>query len=214
MAEQEGFNVETFKAYVLENGLMRNNRFLARFFIPVGLRADADVVENARQLEYWGENIVLPGLHLNIHPNNRYGYGMAEKKPDRAIVQDTRATFYGDAEGAIWETFNQWMKLIVNTDMQKGITGQTGYNRYQPYVLSYKDDYTATIEITVFDDYGDAKLVVNLRDAYPISIGDIALDWNDNSTIMRIPVFFTFMDYNYRRSREDDKPPANPPIIA
>jgi hypothetical protein len=195
-----GFNIEQFKAYVGKNDVLSNNRFLARFYLPIGLQGiDNDAAKTSRQLEYWGENIIFPGISLNVHLHNRYGYGMFEKKPDKAIVQDMRAVFLGDGQGAIWSFFNQWVKLVANHDLRSGIDGQTGVRGVKPYILSYKNEYAVNIEIQVFDKYGDVQLHLMLRDAYPISIGDLPLDWNDNNTVMRIPVFFTFMDYYNER---------------
>lgn len=207
MAEQAGFNVSTFKSYLGAGGHLRNNKFVARFFIPVGLQGSPIERATGRFLEYRGENIVLPGLSLDVHFNNRYGYGMFEKKPERARVQDTRATFIMDQGGRVWEFFQEWIKLIANPDLRNGIL--TNFRGREPFILEYKDNYVAQIEIIVFDETGKEQIKVSLRDAFPISIGDLSLDWNDNNTIMHLPVFFAFTDY-YNMNRPTQNPSQVP----
>ena len=94
------------------------------------------------------------------------------------------------------------MKLIVNTNSQKSISSVSGIqqNMY-PYEVGYKDDYWTNVEVYVYDDTGTYNktdntetLLVTLRDAYPTNIGDVTLNWADNTNYMRFPIAFTYFD--------------------
>lgn len=191
----EGFNVSSFRSELNKSGVMKNNKFFVRMYAPRGL-SSTPLSNTVRSLEFWCESANIPGVSLNVTEIRRYGYGNFEKKPYVSQNNDISMSFIGDANGVIWSYFQQWMKLIVNYDMRKGITGSTGVSSNQaPFELSYKEDYAVDIHLSVFDDLGKEKIHVVLREAYPIFVGDIQLNWADTNTIMRIPVTFTVYDW-------------------
>lgn len=197
----EGFNVNDFRAEINRKGLLKNNKFFVRMYIPQGMR-NTGLSSTARFLEFWCESSNIPGVSLSTTEVRRYGYGNVEKKPYVSMNNDITMSFLGDSQGVIWSYFQQWMRLIVNYDMRKGINGETGIlSGQKPFELAYKDDYVVDIHLSVFDDLGKEAIHVVLREAYPIFIGDIQLNWGDTNSIMRIPVTFTVYDwYNEKLS--------------
>lgn len=196
----DGFNVNTFRSNITKNnGLLKNNKFMVRMFAPKGfLSSDAaqSLTETARYMEFWCESANIPGVSLNVNEVRRYGYGTIEKKPYASLNNDINMSFLGDAKGAIWTYFQQWLRLIVNYDMRKGIIAETGMMPGQsPFLMSYKDDYAVDIYLYVFDDRNNEILTIVLRDAYPIFVGDVQLNWGDTNSLMRIPVTFTVYDW-------------------
>jgi len=193
-----GFNIQNFSKQIGKNGLLRNNKFLLNFSPPRILLNDRtyknDVIKN---IEFWCESLSLPGVSLSTSEVRRYGYGVMEKKPFVAAFNDINFTFYCDSNSNLLLYFQRWMKLISNYDTFQGITGtNTGVvNNHLPYELSYKDDYTTTLAITVHKDSGEKSIKINCQHAFPISIGEIPLSWNDSVTLLRVPVVMTYMDW-------------------
>lgn len=191
----EGFNVSNFRSEINKSGIMKNNKFFIRMYAPKGL-ALTPLSNTVRMLEFWCESANIPGVSLNVNEVRRYGYGNFEKKPYVSQNNDITMSFIGDANGIIWTYFQQWMKLIVNYDMRQGIRGSTGISSNQaPFELSYKEDYAVDIHLSVFNDKGDEAIHVVLREAYPIFVGDIQLNWGDTNSVMRVPVTFTVYDW-------------------
>lgn len=196
----EGFNVNTFKSTLSNNnGVLKNNKFLVRMFAPKGFESSQqawEMSQTVRNLEFWCESANIPGVSLNVNEVRRYGYGTIEKKPYASLNNDITMSFLGDAKGAIWTYFQQWLRLIVNYDMRNGITADTGMIPHQgPFEMTYKDNYAVDIYLHVYDDYGEEILRIVLREAYPIFVGDVQLNWGDTNSLMRIPVTFTVFDW-------------------
>lgn len=194
------FNVSNFRSEInKQNGILKNNKFLVRMPVPRGLYGSpvTTLSQNvSRMVEFWCEQANIPGVSLPTTEVRRYGYGTIEKKPYSSLNNDITLTFIGDGKGEIWTYFQQWMRLIVNYDVRKGINGQTGLTRGQtPFELTYKEQYGVDISIQVYDDTGKEVIRVILRDAYPIFVGDIQLNWADTNSMMRVPVTFTVFDW-------------------
>jgi hypothetical protein len=206
----EGFNVNNFRAELSKTGVMKNNKFFVRMYSPRGFSStgnrDANILASTtvRFLEFWCEATNIPGVSLSTTEVRRYGYGAMEKKPYVTLSNDITMSFIGDAKGIIWSYFQQWIRLIVNYDMRKGIIAENGILRNQsPFELAYKEDYAVDIHISVFDDAGNESIHVVLRDAYPTFVGDIQLNWGDTNSLMRVPVTFSFFDwYNEKLTLE------------
>lgn len=212
----DGFNLNTFRSNVTKNnGLLKNNKFMVRMFAPRGFQSTAkgqELSQTARFLEFWCESANIPGVSLNVNEVRRYGYGTIEKKPYASLNNDINMSFLGDAKGAIWTYFQQWLRLIVNYDMRRGITAETGMMPGQsPFLMSYKDDYAVDIYLYVFDDRNNEIFRIVLRDAYPIFVGDVQLNWGDTNSLMRIPVTFTVYDW-YNEKVEIINPQNEPSL--
>lgn len=187
------FNINEFSSQIADNGLLRTNKFLARFPVPNGLlnfQSDTyEPTETARFLEYWCEAAQIPSLILATHPITRYGYGTQENKPFLNQVQNMNFTFISDGGGSIWRFFYTWMNLIINTRLATGI--QTSINNQTPYEISYKSDYCSDIEVIAFNDIQQPVLTVVLKEAYPVFLGEINLNWAEKNNIVKFPVTFT-----------------------
>jgi hypothetical protein len=136
-------------------------------------------------------------------PVKRHGYGVHEKMPVEATFSDVTFTFISDGYGVNWNFFQQWMNMIFNYDMRNGIDGssqtaQSFSGRQQPYEIAYKSDYITDVEIIVFNASGSDVFTIVLRDAYPVALNPIQLNWGDTNDIMRIGISFTFTDW-YRK---------------
>jgi hypothetical protein len=195
----QGFNISTFRSNINGSGVMRSNRFLVRIHVPVGMQKSPLLVGTAKYLEYWCEGVNIPGVSLATNEFRRYGYGNYEKKPYVAVTNEVEMSFISDAGGAIWTFFQQWIRMIVNFDMRNGINPAASNGviaGQKPFEIAYKEEYISDIQILVFNDHSSTpELVIVLREAYPIFVGDIRLNWADVNTIARIPVSLTMYDW-------------------
>ncbi len=112
-----GFNINTFRAHIQENGLQKTNKFLFRIPMPAGLQGHdlaTQFVETSRNLEFWGVATSLPSFGVTTTPYIRYGYGAIEKKPLQPIFTEQSLSFMLDSKGAIFSFFTEWNRIIVN----------------------------------------------------------------------------------------------------
>ena len=194
---EQGFDISRFRSEVIgDTGLLRNNLFLVSIqFSQEFAQTQTNLMKlTPRTLMMFTDQASLPGLSLGSEDQNRrYGTGVAEKMPYGAFFTDITLGFLADGNGEILKMFHNWMKYIVNYDSRRN--GPTGFNEAEPYEVAYKDNYSATMEITVFNESADKIITYTLNEVYPLFLGEIAMSWSDNDSIMKIPVTFTYRDW-------------------
>jgi hypothetical protein len=188
------FSIDDFKAQLAKNGgLLKNNRFLVRIPTPTILlgRSVGNINTNqtGRILEYYAESVSVPGLSLQTSEIRRQGVGNLEKTPFGAAFTDCNVSFRIDQKSEVWNFFQAWMDTIYNYNISKNTE----------YELAYKDEYCTTLTIFVYNEIAPQypALIVDLVDAFPVAISDIALNWG-SSDFMRLNVRFNFLTWNER----------------
>lgn len=199
------FNVDEISAELSRSGILRNNKFLVQFPMPLSLRQTttfAQLSDTNNVLSLYCEGASLPGIGLLTEDIRRYGYGPNEKKPFAPQFTDMNLTFRGDAGGNVWAFMNAWMRCAVNYEYRTGMNTANGPVPNQfPHEVGYKFDfdnqegYATDTTVSVFDESGTEAVRVILREAYPIFVGDIPLNWSTRSDYMRIPVTLAFFDW-------------------
>ncbi len=204
-----GFNVANFRSVVDQKGIAKPNKFLVRFNLPRGLFGVAGTefnIETIRYLEYWAESVTMPSIGLGLQQAYRYGYGAFEQRPYHPIFQAMNVTLMFDEYGDNWQLFYDWINMTFNTKMDKGIntlTGEvnnhgTGENlTYTPYELAYRIEYVTDVEIKVFAQNGEVLKSIVMREAFPVSMGGMPLDWSDNNSYLRLPIQFVYTDWQH-----------------
>jgi hypothetical protein len=198
------FNIATFIAQVNQRGTHRTNKFFVRMTMPPGLQALGLLTSFAtitNTLQFWVEAAHIPGIMLQQRQILRWGYGAQEKKPFAPTFNDVNFTILSDGKAENWTFFKGWINYIINFDRNSGLqrlnpeTGAQLPDTQAFYEISYKSEYATTVEIICFDAQGLETYKITLREAFPIFVGDIPLNWGDNNQLMRIPVTFTFSDW-------------------
>jgi hypothetical protein len=188
------FSIDDFKSTLERNGgLLKNNRFLVRIPTPTILSGRSvggvNTAQTGRILEYYAESVSVPGLSLQTSEIRRQGVGNLEKAPFSAAFTDCNVSFRIDQKGEVWNLFQSWMDTIYNYNISRGTN----------FELAYKDEYCTTLTIFV---YSESKpeyptMIVDLVDAFPVSISDIALNWG-STDFVKLNVRFNFLTWNER----------------
>lgn len=99
--------------------------------------------------------------------------------------------------------FEYWMNYISNASfipMQLGLEDivgvVTGEGLPVNYDFKYKSQYEAFILITQYNVKGDASYWVGLFHAFPISINEMPLSWDNGNAIHKLTVTFAYTYYN------------------
>ena len=133
--------------------------------------------QNAQRISLRCESVSMPGRTLSTtEDTNVYG-------PVREIV--TGVTYAGDVEMLFQASsgleerafFEEWQKSAFNES-----TWDVGYHEH----------YHSQIEIYLLDRQNKRTYGIKLHEAYPKTIGAVALNQAPSSEIVKIPVTFSF----------------------
>ena len=169
------FSIDKLRTKI--GGFAKGNRYNVTFSnLPAGL--STAVNEN---LQYLCESVSLPtkGIASNAHDI----YGPPREIPYRETFTEAALSFILDDAFTVKKFFDSWQTKIINP-----ITGNP----------SYYSDYVGTINIsrlsndaTAFTE-ADHKYNIQLIEAYPSVVGEIALGHTQGGEILRLSVTFKY----------------------
>lgn len=188
------FNIAQFKANIASGGgLLKKNKFLVQLNPPPAILgrsvAGINMFSINRGLEFYAESASIPGISLQTSDIRRQGVGNIEKAVYGASITDIDIRFTVDQYSDNFKFFQSWMDTIYNYNASSGTE----------YELEYKDAYCTTITILVFNEVTPYQpiMILDLYDAFPVSISDVGLDWGA-SDLMKLNVRFNFLTWNER----------------
>ena len=169
------FGIETLKSKI--GGFAKGNRYNVTF---VGLPAGLSTAVNTN-LSFLCESVSLPtkGIASNAHDI----YGPPREIPYRETFTEAALSFIVDDAFTVKRFFDQWQEKIINVE-----TGN----------VNYWNNFVATINITRLSNdatsFADAtdKYKIELREAYPSAVGEIALGHTQGNEILRLSVTFKY----------------------
>ena len=170
------FSVEKIRAAA--GGFAKGNRYNVSFSgLPTGL--DTNVNEN---LQYLCEAVSLPTK--GIASNAQDIYGPPREIPYRETFTEAALSFILDDDFSIKGFFDSWQAAIINPE-----TGN---------VANYWSNFVGAIKISRLSNdatsFTDAAKTYNveLREAYPSAVGEIALGHTQGNEILRLSVTFKY----------------------
>ena len=175
MAERSIFNVDQFKAAMVGGGARANQFFVTLNFpsyVALGGVAGA-------QAAFLVNAATLPGSI--IQPTIVPYRGREVKFAGERVFQPWSITVMNDVSFNIRNALEKWMVGI------NGLSDNAG--RTNPV------DYQANLAVTQLDRNNNPLKIYNLVSAFPIDIGDIALNYGDNDTIETYTVTFQYQHY-------------------
>jgi hypothetical protein len=205
------FNIAEFKSYIEDTGVLQTNKYdvnisfdnsaLSGLTINAADGSTVGASESAKDIRYRCINVSMPGLTMRTTDINRFGIGVSEKMPFSANYTDISLTFLMDRYGEAYNFWYTWFNYIFGINGEednKNIYGQStvaGNNVRSFYTAEYKDNYSATITINIYDAEGNKNISAQLLKAYPVSVNDVALSWTDNNNLIKLTVSLTFREW-------------------
>lgn len=138
-----------------------------------------DAVEGI--LKYRCNSCTLPGKQMLT--TDRLTYGPIRKIVTSSLYTDVRFSFIVSDNKTELIYFNRWHNSIINNELNTGI---------QTHDVEYYDSYTGTVVITHFDKQNKVKYKISLLEAYPISVEEIPLSWDNNNEFVRVEVTMAY----------------------
>jgi hypothetical protein len=198
------FNIQNFKENLNSYGYIKNNKFevfiqAPRFMANKTLRVnnrETNINDLNQLLRYRIEQVRMPGVNLLSTDVVRYGIGISQRTPYNAQLFDTTFSVLVDRNTDLWDFWYNWINGIFNFNGQEP-NGNNIFEggRIPTYTTEYKENYATTMMIVLYNDTKEIIKTVNLYNAFPTSIGQIPLAWNETQDLMRIALSITFENY-------------------
>ena len=198
------FNIESIRQNISSLGYAKRNKFEVFIQAPKILEnsllnvfsREINVFNLNRILRYRIEQVDVPGVSLLSSDVKLYGVGPTHKMPYNAQYLDTTFSILLDKNTDIWDFWYNWINSIVNFNGAESSGNSLFFSGTLPsYSVKYKDDYSTNMMIVMYDDQGNEIKKINLYNAFPSSIKQIPLSWDDNTNLLRISVSITYSSY-------------------
>jgi hypothetical protein len=197
------FNIQDFSSEIAKNGITQTNKFLVQFTPPSILRN-----QNITQmLSYRAESTHVPGVTFINQKVNRYGTGPTQNFPTNVQFSEVPISFIDDEKNTVWKYFYSWMNGPVQfaSGLKQGKTSGT-------YSTEYKSYYATDISIVIYNQIGQNITTVMLKEAFPVSVGDVSLSWSDNNSTFKVPISFSFTEWYEQNTLITNFQSGNNPI--
>lgn len=199
------FNINNFKQNVNDLGYAKNNKFEVFVQTPKMFQNKVMRIGERRinlnrignTLRYRIEQVRTPSVSLLSLDTNVFGIGPTQKMPYNAQFFDTTFSILLDRNTDLWDFWYSWTNAIFNFNGQES-NGNNPFvgGRIPSYGLEYKDRYSTNMMIVIYDDNGRTIKTINLYEAFPSSIREVQLAWNDNVNLMRLAISVTYSSYS------------------
>ena len=169
------FSIDKLRTKI--GGFAKGNRYNVTFSgLPVGLSTAVNA-----NIPILCESVSLPtkGIASNAHDV----YGPPREIPYRETFTEASLSFILDDNFTVKRFFDKWQEKIINV--------KTGN-------VNYWNNFIATINITRLSNdatsFTDASNLykIELREAYPSAVGEIALGHTQGGEILRLSVTFKY----------------------
>lgn len=179
------FNINEFKSKVNKYGVAKDNLFLVEINGPA---LGAEFPQS--DLRFFCRSVEVPGLTAQTAEYQNQGHGHQEKRVTNMSFDDLQMIFMVDSAFRVQQYFHRWMQAVVNYDNRD--YGRE-YNGMLPFEVAYKDKVKGKVTVSAYG-FNDRALAYSFQfeEAYPISLGTTSLSWENNDSILTLPVAFTF----------------------
>lgn len=195
------FNVEAFKSTMQGyGGLAQANKFLVQCDAPPKIRSFAGATAvSAQDLSFFCDTTSLPGKNINTFDYKRQAYGDVTKLPMSRASENVQCTFFVDSNYKILKFFQTWLDYVIEGTDESPNTILDGGRQHRE--IGFKEDYETRMVIRGFSDLGSTGqgIEYTLHGAYPIQVGAVSMGWEQNDTLIKLPVEFTYTYYTTRK---------------
>jgi hypothetical protein len=198
------FNINSFKTNVSDFGVLPTNKFELYVSPPNllinneinNLGKGAAVRDTINMLKFRSESLNAPGIALRTANINRYGIGPEQKYPVNAQqFADMQISIISDRYGDIWQFWYNWIRAVWQFNGVEDGTATGKSSRFATYTAEFKDEYSTTMQLLIYDTFGKVQQTINLYEAYPTTLREIGFDWSDDDNLLRINVSISYKDY-------------------
>jgi hypothetical protein len=207
------FNIDSFKTNLNSFGYLKKNSFevgvqTPNFMLGGALNNNGKEISTKNinnLLKFRIDQVSIPGVSILSGDTSIYGVGPTQKIPYNAFFHDITFSVLLDKKADLWQFWYNWVRYIFEfngvepSSTNYAIDG-VGGGRIPRFITRYKDNYTSMMQIIIYDEEGNISQKVHLYEAFPSSVREIPLSWNDNGDLLRIAVSITYSNFSVEGS--------------
>src|ERR1035437_1591680 len=164
--------LKSFISELRESSVARTNQYSVMMGLPPQLQWYKTTF--LKKVLLFCNSVTLPGINLDT--TTHHSYGTPREMPTGLTLPQVTMTFYVDTQMNIKMIFEDWMQQVMHP-----MRGSLGY---------YKD-YAQKVNILVEDLRNQRQYEVILHEAYPKSMGDIELGY-DQGGLMTLHITWQY----------------------
>ncbi len=210
------FNIEDFRTNIATEGYIDNNNFEVYIVPPPALLNSSlnnqgtprNINNILNNLRFRVDQIRAPGINIQTSQISRYGIGSVQNMPINAQFQDVHFSLILDEFAEYWQFWHNWLNIVFGFNgVEAAQAGPS--NQFPSYQAEYKDNYSTTVMIVVYDHFGNSIMKINLLECFPTSLREVPLSWGE-SQLIRMNVALSYTSYTMVGSAVEH-PVAPPP---
>jgi len=151
-----------------------------------------------REAHFFCDTAVLPGFTFSTQPVKPLGYGTSENRPNDTSFNPVEMSFLVDSDGKVLDFFQKWIAMVYNFSVDQNGVMQGSNLAYGEY--AYPEEYEGVIEIHFLDPNagraGREIMKYTLTKAFPMTLGNVNVGWEQNDSLTRLPVAFAYNNWD------------------
>lgn len=204
------FNINRFKNNINDLGYLKNNHFEIYVTLPpvmqnVTLNNSGRGVSTSninKILKYRIDQVRTPSIGVISTDVSRYGIGPTQKMPYNSQFLETTFSVLVDKNADLYQFWYNWVRSIFEFNGSEANSGTVGFasNRFARYIVDYKEHYSTTMQIVIYDNVGRVVQKINMLEAFPTSVRELNLGWGDTQNLMYLQVSITYTEFTIEGS--------------
>lgn len=190
------FNINEFSADVQQRGYVKTNLFEVWVSAPVpGFNTNL-----SRHMTNRIDQVRIPGISFQNLDVSRYGVGPTQKQPYNAQFNEISFNLICDQYGDSWQFWHDWLRYIYDFTPYAA-PGEGNIFSQANYSMNYKDEYSGVMSIVMYGMDGLAVKRIDMFNAFPTSIKEMPVSWEDQNNLLKLNISVTFKEYTVVAAR-------------
>jgi len=151
-----------------------------------------------KEAHFFCDTAALPGFNFSTQTVKPIGYGNSENRPHDTSFNPVEMSFLVDSDGKVLDFFQKWISMVYNFSIDQSGVMQGSNLAYGEF--AYPEEYEGVIEIHFLDPVGGPNgreiMKYTLTRAFPMTLGNINVGWEQNDTLTRLPVAFAYNNWD------------------
>lgn len=184
------FNISQFSSNLNRLGTSKTSLFEVIITPPEALGTE---YISTRDLTFRASAVQLPQLDIATRTFYPQSIGRGQRRATGLTEFNIiPIKFVVDANHNVVRFFHNWIRNIVNYDINGGASGTNSVGMAS-YEVGYKSDYSSQITINVYSDNIERITYrYELINAFPVNTPSLILDWNNTDQLMELDIGFTY----------------------
>lgn len=198
------FNIKTFKSNIQSKGILKNSLYEVIVTPPQILNQNQLLTGNqtlsnqslTNDIKFRTTNVNLPGYDIKTVNIRRYGVGPIQKYPSTNEFSELSFSILCDKDSNIWKFWHEWCRLVFHGQGSSDTSNPNGINTTAKYFSHFRDEYSSTLQINIYEQAGNESIKYIFNSAYPASISGVPLNWNPTNGLIQLTILIIYKDYS------------------